>query len=193
MTMAEATGKNFLSRLPFLLVAICIILASSQLYALQHDSGSGYQNSISLFAHSHHPQQRQPSIRPADNHMPDTILLQVTGARLHCSENECSHHHQDCALEIEYQLSSVFKSDLNIGAQVICHARLEYSTSHGYQLQSERCSTPVEHTLQKNDHIAAKITVDFLFSPYEEVVDANVGAIQCSIEQTNMLTSQSHR
>lgn len=193
MTMAEATGKNFLSRLSFPLIVICIIFASSQLHALQQDSESAYRNSTSLFAHSHYPQQRQPSIRPADSQMPDTILLQVTGARLHCSENECSHHHQDCALEIEYQLSSVFYSDLHIGAQVICHARLDYTTSHGYQLQSERCSPPVEHTLKKNDHIAAKITVDFLFSPYEEVVDANVGALQCSIEQTNMLTSQSDR
>ncbi len=193
MTMAEATGKKFLSRLPFFLIPICIMFGSSQLYALQHGSDSEYRSSTSLYAHAHQPQQQQPAVRQTDSSQPETIHLQVTGARLHCSENECSHHHQNCALEIQYQLSSGFTSDLNIGAQVVCHVRLDYLTSHGYQLWSERCSCPVEHTLQKNAHIAAKVTVNFLFSPYEQVVDANVGAIRCSIERTNVLTSQSDR
>ena len=127
------------------------------------------------------------SANSAEAEQKDSIRLDVTGAWLSCSEDDCSHHHHGCNLEIGYRLSSAVHSKLDLGAHVVCRARLDYMTSHGYHLQSERCSSPADHTLHHRDQVDSTIVVEFQFSPYEQVIDAQVGAIQCSIEDVDIL------
>lgn len=168
-------------------VFICFFVSSSSLFALQTDQ-SPDKHAPLLLAHSHIEHDQPLPEMPLNRPEKDKIQLQVTEARLLCSDNHCSHH-ADCALKIQYHLSSRLRSDLDVGAQIMCRARLDYTTSHGYELQSERCSKSETHYLNNNDRIDSSIVVDFQFSPYEEVVEARVGAIQCNIEQADILHS----
>ncbi len=189
--MVKSGGKKNSVRLLFLLMSIFFFWGTPRLFALHQPYVSENQSAAGLYAHSHHkPPVEQPT-RPKDSHSRETLRLDVTGARLLCSEDECSHHHHDCALEIAYRLSADLLSRLDIGAHVVCHARLDYTTSHGYRLQSQRCSSPASHTLHQSDVIDSKIVVDFQFSTYEQVVEAQVGAIHCSIENVDILNSES--
>lgn len=182
--MRMPTHKKKMTWLAFPTVLISFFLYSSSLLALQADD-SPYRPDSLLLAHSHIKQDLPlPEIslnRPGK----DTIQLQVTEARLLCSDNDCSHH-ENCALEIQYLLTSVLQSARDVGAQIMCRARLDYTTSHGYELQSERCSKSETHHLMNNDHIDSSIIVDFQFSPYEEVIEARVGSIQCNIEKAGV-------
>lgn len=185
--MKMSTRKINWTGLAIPTVLICFFLSSTSLFALQADQSPDKYASL-LLAHSHiEPGQSLPEV-PLNRPEKDKIQLQVTEARLLCSDNDCSHH-ADCALEIHYHLSSRLRSDLDVGAQIMCRARLDYTTSHGYELQSERCSKSETHHLNNNDRIDSSIVVDFNFSPYEEVVEARVGAIQCNIEHTDILHS----
>jgi len=189
--MAEPSGgKFFSSRLLYILALVSIFWFSPDLSAVSALTSSDEQFSARLYAHSHQKQQIQPPPLPAEVEQKESIRLDVTGAWLSCSEDDCSHHHHGCDLEIAYRLSSEVQSKLDIGAHVVCRARIDYMTSHGYRLQSERCSSPADHTLHHQDHVDSTIVVEFQFSPYEQVVDAQVGSIQCSIEDVDIVRSR---
>lgn len=186
--MAEPSGgKFFSSRLLYFLALISVFWFSPNLSALSSLTSSADQFSSELYAHSHMKPQTLPKPQPAEAEQKESIRLDVTGAWLSCSEDDCSHHHHGCNLEIGYRLSSAVHSKLDLGAHVVCRARLDYMTSHGYHLQSERCSSPADHTLHHRDQVDSTIVVEFQFSPYEQVIDAQVGAIQCSIEDVDIL------
>lgn len=180
-------GKIFSSRLLYFLALISVFWFSPNLSALSSLTSSADQFSSELYAHSHMKPQTLPKPQPAEAEQKESIRLDVTGAWLSCSEDDCSHHHRGCNLEIGYRLSSAVHSKLDLGAHVVCRARLDYMTSHGYHLQSERCSSPADHTLHHRDQVDSTIVVEFQFSPYEQVIDAQVGAIQCSIEDVDIL------
>ncbi|MCG6931336.1 MAG: hypothetical protein LJE64_12355 [Desulfofustis sp.] len=72
----------------------------------------------------------------------------------------------------------------------MCRVRLDYTTSHGYEPHSERCSQSEPHRLYHSDRVESSMTVDYRFSSYEQVVDVRVGSIQCSIEQAHVLESR---
>ena len=146
-----------------------------------------------LYAHFHQKPQLQPMITPEKVKQPESLRLAVTGARLACSEDDCSHHHRGCDLLIAYRLSAKVQPKLIVGAQVVCQARLDYTTSHGYHLKSDRCSSPVDHTLHHQDHLDSTMVVEFQFSPYEQVIDAQVDSINCRIEQTDLILESSLR
>lgn len=186
-------GKKKSSRLLYLLVLIGVFWFSQNLFAIPSLTSNTDQLPTELYAHSHQRQQILPMDEPAEVEQKDSIRLDVTGAWLSCSEDDCSHHHQGCDLKIGYRLSSAVQSKLGIGAQVVCRARLDYLTGHGYRLQSERCSSPAGHTLHHQDQVESTIVVQFQFSPYEQVVDAQVGSIQCSIEDVDILHSRTTR
>ena len=185
--MRKSTHKKKLVGLALFTIMTCFFLSSSPLFALPADQ-SFYKRAPSLLAHSHIAPDPSLPEPPLNRPEKDKVQLRVTEARLICSDNDCSHH-QDCALEIQYRLSSALHSDYDVGAQIRCQARLDYTTSHGYELQSERCSTSEMHQLNNNDRIDSSIVVDFQFSPYEEVIEATVGSIQCTIEQADILHS----
>ena len=162
----------------------------------------GQDQGAVMLSHFNDPTGQKPAIiAPEQKHPPlcplskpagkETLRLKVTGAELHCSEDDCSHHHHGCKLEIMYSLSSGNHTHNDIGASVVCNARLNYITSHGYRLQSERCSNPMCHTLQQHARIDSKIILGFQFSPYEQVVDARVDSIQCHIENAEILRDSS--
>lgn len=188
--MQQPGGKKFCVLLLTFLISIFFFWGTPGLSALHHFSTS-LDNPTGLYAHSHNKPPFQPSVRTIDSHSKEAIRLAITSARLLCSEDECSHHHQDCDLEIAYRLSADIHSRLDVGARVVCQARLDYTTSHGYHLQSRRCSPPEAHTLRKSDYIDSIVTMTFQFSPYEQVVEAQVGAITCSIENVDILPLES--
>ena len=138
--------------------------------------------------YSHHSQPA-PDIWPGDKTFriepQESLRLQVTGARLECAEDDCTQHQRHCALEIDYRLSSEFGSNLDVDARVSCDACLDYTTWHGYRLKSNRCSTPSRHRLTRSSRIDGMIVVNFRFSPYEQVVDAEVRSIRCRIEEVD--------
>lgn len=180
-------SKKYMPLIFFLLLA-GTFLCSSTISALEVNVSAQSQSPL-LLAHSHF--DNEPTLPDLRRIKPeqDKIELEVTEARLLCSDNDCSHH-EDCSLEIQYRLSSVLRSNHDVGAQIMCRARLDYTTGHGYELQSERCSTSKTHRLHNSDRIDASIIVDFQFSSYEQVVEARVGSIQCNIEQAGIIDSQ---
>ena len=188
MTRPERRKKN--SRRLIFLVLVIVFCFSPNLSAvpfLSPESGPPYHD---LYSHSHHKPQL-PMVEPGAVKKPDSLRLDVTGARLACSEDDCSRHHSGCNLEITYRLSTGVQPDLDVGATVVCRACLDYTTSHGYHLKSERCSLPAGHTLNHRDQIDSTIVVQFHFSPYEQVIDAQVGSIHCHIEQAELLLESS--
>lgn len=146
-----------------------------------------------LYSHSHHSPDAQPPDNALDLGPKESLRLKVTGARLECTEDECTHHQDHCALEIHYHLSAEFRSNLDVDAQVVCHACLDYTTGLGYHLKSDNCSSPSHHHLTRSSQLDGKIVVDFQFSPYEQVVDAEVKSIRCRIEQVDTHHSRSPR
>lgn len=183
--MQRSTDKKKSVRLAVTTIFISLFLCSSPALALQTDQFPDALPSLQL-AHSQFepllPRPHQPSDETGQNR----VDLQVTEAWLHCEDNGCSHH-EDCALEVYYRLSSALRSAQGIGARISCRVRLDYTTSHGYELQSERCSKSETHRLYHSDRVESSIIVDFRFSSYEQVVDVRVGSIQCSIEQAHIL------
>jgi len=134
------------------------------------------------------PSSKKPYLCPLPNKLrKQAVRLEVTGAELVCSGSECSHYRQGCRLEIKYRLSSDYRAESDIDTWVTCRAKLSYQISHGYHLISERYSNPICHTLHKMSAVNSKVVLGFQFSPYEEVVDAQVDSIQCHLENSRVL------
>lgn len=187
--MAGTDAQKKFSFLLFFWVLLPILWWAPSLGALPSTSSDLNGAAGGRFAHFH----QQPLLQPPDKPSAvtqESVRLDVTGAMLACSEDDCSHH-RGCNLKIAYRLSSRLGRDFNVAAQVICQARLGYTTSHGYHLKSERCSSPVTHVLQRHDRVNSTLEVEFQFSPYEQVIDAQVGSIRCHIEQAEILTNNS--
>lgn len=182
--------KNNSRRLIFL-VLTTLICSSPNSSAIAIITAESSLPSHELYSHYHQNEQLQPIPRQDTVEQHESLRLDVTGARLACSEDDCSHHHHGCDLEITYRLSAQMQTELSLGAQVVCQARIDYLTSHGYHLRSERCSSPAEHIFHQRNHIDSTIVVKFQFSPYEQVIDAQVGSIQCRIEQAELIFESS--
>lgn len=182
-------GKNF-PGLFIIFLFLLIFWFAPNLLALSSVSSDLHGSGGPLYVHFHQRHHLQPPDKPVEVSRTETVRLDVTGAMLACDEDDCSHH-RGCSLEIAYRLSSEVRQDFNLAAQVICQARLGYTTSHGYQLRSERCSAPADHVLQHHDQVESTLMVKFQFSPYEQVVDAQVGSIQCRIERAEILPDSS--
>ena len=185
--MAVPGGGIIISFFLWLVVLISLFLGAPNLCAIPSQSSSTGWVPGDVQAHFHQKELLQPAPqKPLEMKQKESLRLDVTGAQLSCSEDDCSHH-RSCNLKIAYRLSSRGDQEFNVGAQVVCQARLNYTTSHGYHLKSERCSSPVAHTLQHQVHLDSTLVVEFQFSPYEQVVDAQVEAIQCHIEQAEII------
>ena len=78
----------------------------------------------------------------------------------------------------ENWLSAKLQQNLGVGTQVFSEAVLDYTTSHGYRLKSELCLSPATYILRYKDRIDSTLMAEFQFSPYEQVIDAEVGAIE---------------
>jgi hypothetical protein len=112
----------------------------------------------------------------------EIIHLKVVGTHFLCTESECTHHHKNCTLEIDYALSAENRLSLDLGASVLCTAQLSYRTAHGYELKSERCTKSECHNLHKHANFNKSLVIGFNFSAYEEVVFVRVDSIECSID-----------
>ena len=190
--MAAPGGQNNSDHLFFIVLLLTIFWSAPQLFALPSPGFEKNRPTNYEYAHSHRNASPQPTVKPAKITRSESVQLDVTGARFSCSDDDCSHH-RDCDLEIDYHLSSTVNKNFDIATEVVCRARLDYTTSHGYHLQSERCSSSAAHTLHHHDDIHSTVVVTFLFSPYEEVVDAQVGAIHCHIEGAELVKTESPR
>jgi len=189
--MSTPAWRKKNSRRLIFLVLFILFCFSGNLAALPFITSNSDRPAFERYAHSHQ-QPPLPSLIDTDGaedkaEQQESVRLRVTGARLACSEDDCSHHHHGCDLEIAYRLSVEIQQDLDVGAKVVCHARLDYTTSHGYHLKSERCSSPVSHTLHHRTHIDSTMVVEFQFSPYEQVIDAQVDSIHCRIEKAGLM------
>lgn len=189
MTTPDRRKKN--SRLLIFLVLFNLFCFSANLSALPFLAPDTDRWPHEFYAHFHQKPQLRPLIKPDKVGQQEALRLHVTGARLACSADDCSHHHRDCNLEIAYRLSAEVQPEIDVGAQVVCQARLDYTTSHGYHLKTERCSSPANHILHHQDHIDSTIVVKFQFSPYEQVVDAEVDSINCHLEQAELILQSS--
>lgn len=188
-----AAEKKSSYRLYFLLLPLLLVLYfSPSLFALPSSSPDADLFSKDLYSHFHQKPSLPKLTEPAEVKQKESLRLDVTGASLSCTEDECSHH-RGCNLEIAYRLSTRILHDLDVGTQVVCQARLDYTTSHGYHLKSERCSTPSTHILNHQDHVDSTLVLEFQFSPYEQVIDAQVGAIQCRLKKTEIILDSSLR
>lgn len=184
--MEEPAGEKKTLYFPYFLALTTLFCFTPNLFALpflpadeKHDPGERY-------AYFHHEPALQPLSEPVESKQQQSLRLDVTGATLSCKEDDCNHH-RGCSLEIAYRLSSKVKQEIDVGTQVICQAQIDYTTSHGYHLKSERCSSPAPHILQHNDRVDSTLVLEFQFSPYEQVVDTEVGAIQCRLEKTKII------
>ena len=189
--MTTPARRKKITQLLIFLVLFLLFCFSANLSALPFITPDTDRLPREFYSHYHQKPQRLPMITPEKVEQKESLRLHVTGARLACSEDDCSHHHRGCDLEIAYRLSATVQPELVVGAQVICQARLDYTTSHGYHLKSERCSSPIDHTLHHRDHLDSTIVVEFQFSPYEQVIDAQVDSIQCHIEQAELILESS--
>lgn len=183
--MKRAAGEKNLSRLVIFVVLVYLFSTSTLWSARYPLPASEDERHSDLYSRSHPSPVTKPLEEQFDVKPKESLRLNVTGARLECSKDECTHHHRGCTLEIGYHLSSEFRSKLDVDARVVCHACLNYTTSHGYRLKSNSCSSPSHHHLTRARHLDSKIVVNFQFSPYEEVVDAEVKSIRCRIEHVN--------
>ena len=178
-------------RLLFFLVLFILLCCSANLSALPFLAPDADRLPPELYAHFHQQPALQPLVKPEQVEQKESLRLDVTGAWLSCAEDDCSHHHRGCDLEISYRLSAAVQSELEVGAQVVCQARLDYTTSHGHHLKSERCSSPADHTIHHPHHIDSTMVVEFQFSPYEQVIDAQVDSIHCHIAQAQLMHESS--
>ena len=170
-----------------ILTLSCVLFLQSPVFAVQQNAPVIDPFDSDLLAHFHKESEQQQQAPSTQSVHKETIRLKVTGANFSCSEDECSHYHNGCALEIHYSVTSGNHTGLDIGASIVCSARVNYVTDHGYKLRSERCSPPVDYTLKRDSHIDSNVVLDFQFSPYEEVIEAHVGAIQCHIEDAELI------
>jgi hypothetical protein len=184
--MAGPTGEKKTSFLLYFLLLTLMFWFTPSLFALPSPTADVDRNPGDLYAHFHQEPSPEPLHKPLEVKEKESLRLDVTGASLSCTEDDCSHH-RGCNLEIAYRLSSRVQQELDVGTQVVCQARLDYTTSHGYHLKSERCSSPTPHILHRQDQIDSTLVVEFQFSPYEQVVDAQVGAIQCHLKKTEII------
>lgn len=184
--MAEAVPEKKSSYLICFLLLVLLFWFTPSLFALPSPTKDVLSNHHDLYAHFHQEPSPEPLRKPVEVKEKETLRLDVTGASLSCTEDDCSHH-RGCNLEIAYRLSAKMQQDLDVGTQVVCEAVLDYTTSHGYRLKSERCSSPAAHILHYNDRVDSTLVVEFQFSPYEQVIDAEVGAIQCHLKKTEII------
>jgi len=118
--------------------------------------------------------------RPEDT-LGDTICLEVTHTDLDCSENGCNHQYDNCALEIDYTLTSDKKDDGSIEASVTCNAEIVYLTKHGHILHSGSHSETEHHSFKAQSVDSFSIRLDFPFSLYEGVVRAQLNSLECHL------------
>ena len=184
--MAGAARKKKSSYLHYFFLLILLLLFTPNIFALPSPTEEILFDQNGLNAHFHQKHPSELLKEPVEVEQQESIRLDVTGASLSCTEDDCSHH-RGCSLEIAYRLSAKIQQDFDVGTQVVCEAVLEYTTSHGYHLKSERCSTPTAHILHHNDRIDSSLVVEFQFSPYEQVIDAEVGSMQCHLKRTEII------
>ena len=190
--MAESGPEK---KFPYLLCFVLLIPLlgfTPSLFALPSPTKDMLLDLGERYAHFHQEPPPEPLRKPVEVEQTESLRLDVTGANLSCTENDCSHH-RSCNLEIAYRLSLKIQHDLDVGTEVVCEARLDYTTSHGYHLISERCSSPAAHILHRQDRIDSTVVLEFQFSPYEQVIDAEVGAIQCHLKKTEIILSSANQ
>ncbi|MBT8328919.1 MAG: hypothetical protein KJN87_04375 [Desulfofustis sp.] len=185
-TMAGAAREKKSSYLLYFLVLVLLLWFTPSLFALPSPTRDVLLHNSELHTHFHQETTPEPLHKPVEVKQKESLRLDVTGASLSCTEDDCSHH-RGCNLEIAYRLSAKIQQDLDVGTQVVCEAVLDYTTSHGYHLKSERCSSPATHILHHQDRIDSTLVVEFQFSPYEQVIDAEVGAIRCHLNKTEII------
>lgn len=184
--MEESAREKKSSSLLSFLVLTTLFWFTPSLFALPSIPTDENRNLGDRYTYFHQKPDLQQLTEPAESKQQQSLRLDVTGASLSCKEDDCSFH-RGCNLEIDYRLSSKVQQKIDVGTQVICQAQIDYTTSHGYHLKSERCSSPATHILHNNDRIDSTLMVEFQFSPYEQVVGTEVGAIQCHLEKTRII------
>ncbi|MBT8360307.1 MAG: hypothetical protein KJO32_05085 [Deltaproteobacteria bacterium] len=119
-------------------------------------------------------------------HHPDdksgrTICLEVIHTDLDCIENGCNHEYDNCALEIDYTLTSDQQDDVSVDASVTCKAEIVYLTKHGYILRSGAHSVTEHHRFKAQTGDSFSISLAFPFSLYEGVVRAQLNSLECHL------------
>ena len=184
--MAGAAREKKSSYLVYFLLLAILFWFTPSLFALPYPTKNIDSVNRDKYSHFHQNHPSEPVKKPVEVKEKESLRLDVTGASLSCTEDDCSHH-RGCNLEIAYRLSTKIQKDIDVGTQVVCEAVLDYTTSHGYHLKSERCSSPAAHILHHKDRIDSTLVVKFQFSPYEQVIEAEVGAIQCHLKKTEII------
>lgn len=113
-------------------------------------------------------------------------MLDVTGLKLSCLKSQCQTHHKECRLEVNYFLIGEGISGADLDAAICCKVRLGYMTSHGFELQSESSTENICHLHQADFNQTNHVSLEFAFSDYEQVVDADLESIECRIKSVEL-------
>lgn len=116
-----------------------------------------------------------------DDKSGNTICLEVIHTDLDCIANGCDHEYDNCALEIDYTLTSDKQTDASVDASVTCYAEIVYLTKHGYILHSGSHSVTEHHSFKAQTGDSFSISLAFPFSLYEGVVRAQLNSLECHL------------
>lgn len=116
-----------------------------------------------------------------DDNSGNTICLEVIHTDLDCIENGCNHEYDNCALEIDYTLTSDKQDDVSVDASVTCNAEIIYLTKHGYILRSGYHSVTEHHSFKAQTGDSFSMSLAFPFSFYEGVVRAQLNSLECHL------------
>lgn len=117
---------------------------------------------------------------------PETLRLVVEDISFTCQQGCCGHYYDHCDLHIHYNAHLKEGMHLPVATAVTCDGAIEYSTASGDLLINESEPVTVRRTLLTVPRDDAYVSLDFPFSYYEGVVEAQLTSVRCRIDKEEL-------
>jgi hypothetical protein len=170
------------------IIGICCLSFSGS-YASTVQSGIRPENDHLLAA----PDNRSVSLpilqEKTELKQSDTIKLVVEDISFTCHEGCCGHYYENCDLHIHYNAHLKEGMSLPVATVVTCVGAIKYKTVEGDLLVNESEPVIVHRTLLTESHDRSYVSLDFAFSFYEAVVEAQLTSVKCRINREDLFSA----
>ncbi|WP_163340398.1 hypothetical protein [Desulfopila sp. IMCC35008] len=120
---------------------------------------------------------------------PEALKLAVRDISFTCQQGCCGHYYDHCDLHIHYHAHLEEGMNLPVAMAVTCDGAIEYKTEGGDLLINESEPVTVHRTMLTETRDDAYVSLDFPFSYYEGVVEAQLTFVKCRIDRENLYSA----
>ena len=114
------------------------------------------------------------------------VCVSVDSTELNCSESYLGNYYQSCDASLSYSVSTDYSGGSYLEAEVECNLEIKYRGKDSYAWSHDSAAHDEDHDLYAHDTESGHASFMFLFSPYLEVVAAEVVHVECEIDDVEL-------